>query len=105
MVSTKGCASGCCNLNTWNYEHEKPFKELVAYETSEHLAERLLELTPSDGAAISPRTRTRRLARSWAAGERTGLIRYNSGNPINGINAVTTVGHAGGRTVARPLVE
>jgi hypothetical protein len=80
-------------LNTWNFNHEKPVKELVSYDKPQNLS--------VSGVWDLPMGKGRRFlidtnkvvdgvlggwTMNWA-------YKYSSGNPIGGINAVNTCGY------------
>ncbi len=83
-------------LNTWNYEHEKPVKELVGYDKPQNISLSGFWSLPL-GRGRHFRASPNKVVGGVVGGWRMNwLIRYTSGNPINGINAVKD---------ARPLVE
>jgi hypothetical protein len=79
-------------LNTWNYDHEKPVKELVSYDKPQNLS--------YSGVWDLPFGKGRRFLtgdNKFVGGTFGGwtinwVYRYSSGNPISGINAINTCG-------------
>src|SRR5262245_15463540 len=78
-------------LNTWNFQKEKPVKELVSYDKPQNISYSGIYALPF-GKGRHFRTPSR-LMDSIAGGWTVNWVyRYTSGNPIAGINAVNTCG-------------
>lgn len=79
-------------LNTWNFQHEAPVKELVSYDKPQNISYSGIWDVPF-GKARRFATASNKLLDSVVGGWRVNWVyRYTSGNPIAGINAVNTCG-------------
>lgn len=79
-------------LNTWNYDHEKPVKELVAYDKPQNIAySGIWDLPFGRGRHFLSSTNT--VVGGITGGWRVNWVfRYISGAPIAGINAINSCG-------------
>ncbi|HTM49225.1 MAG TPA: TonB-dependent receptor [Bryobacteraceae bacterium] len=81
-------------LNTWNFEHEKPVKELVAYDKPQNISLSGFWGLPF-GKGRHFAAHSNKMATAFIGGWRVNwTFRYTSGNPIAGINAQNTCGGA-----------